>query len=89
MFYIHLNIQRLNIGGFGGDEMDLLDNLDSFHPSMSEVEVSRLYRKNANNHEIVSKFRNGSTSYVERICLNLLLSEDRRVSHCQGGNRPE
>ena len=45
MFQIHLNIQRLNIGGFGGDEMDLLDNLDSFHPSMSELEVSRLYRK--------------------------------------------
>ena len=58
MFQIHLNIQRLNIwgfggdniqrlniGGFGGDEMDSLDNLDSFHPSMSELEVSRLYRK--------------------------------------------
>ena len=85
MFQIHLNIQRLNIGGFGGDEMDLLDNLDSFHPSMSELEVSRLYRKNANNHEIVSKFRNRSTSYVERICLNLLLSEDRRQGYINRG----
>ena len=45
MFHIHLNIQRLNIGGFRGDEMDLLDNLDSFHPSMSELEALRLHRK--------------------------------------------
>ena len=49
MFYIHLNIQRLNIGGFTGDETDLPDNLDSFHPSRSQFE--RLRSKSANKHE--------------------------------------
>ena len=48
MFYIHLNIQRLNIGGFTGDETDLPDNLDSFHPSRSQFE--QLGSKSANKH---------------------------------------
>ena len=47
--FIHLNIQRLNIGGFTGDEMDLPDNLDSFHPSRSEFE--QLGSKSANKHK--------------------------------------
>ena len=86
MFHIHLNIQRLNIGGFRGDEMDLLDNLDSFHSQCLNL---RHWDYMGKMPKFVSKFRNRKTFYVERICLNLLLSVNRRMSHCQGGNRPE
>ena len=86
MFHIHLNIQRLNIGGFRGDEMDLLDNLDSFHSQCLNLKHRDYMGKMPT---IIQLYQHLETSYVERICLNLLLSVNRRVSHCQGGNRPE
>ena len=90
MFHIHLNIQRLNIGGFRGDEMDLPDNLDSFHPLKVWIWSIKMTSENkANYYEIVMKFQNRSTSYVERIWQNLLSSVNRVVSRCQGSNSPE
>ena len=59
MFHIHLNIQRLNIGGFRGDEMDLPDNLDSFHPLKVWIWSIKMTSENkANYYEIVMKFQN-------------------------------
>ena len=76
-----LYIQRLNRGDFVGDVMDLRDNLDSFHSS--SFQPQKLYFMK------YSMYVEASRSYFQRICLNLPLSVNGRMSECQGGNRPE
>ena len=70
-FHIHLNIQRLNIGGFTGDEKALLDNLDSFQGLNLKLWDYKICI-------MVLEFRN---IYVDLISLNLQSSVNRRRCH--------